>query len=336
MKKQFIYLAAAIILTQTFSNYSLAVDRNVSVAQPIIQKYKAGNYTGCIQDCQTLIQIYPSNPIVYYYMAMAYAQAGKKDEAINAYARVLTLNPNPKLTEYATTGKRCLETPENCEIVQAPKTDSQSNIGPTNTPNPNMRPNPVPIYPPVPAPNANSIPGPNVNSASSQAQSAGSIDLDKFIKNSPSDGLSSTVRKDLEQKHLQRMKDDINNNNINYDRLRRINDASGQTSIEKTDATASKKPSNDEVMAALNVLEQAGINPYTQMNNSQDSQLAQVRMLMNPTENSSMLNMLPLMLTQDRNNTANNSYNPLLIQTTLMNSMMPNLNFNTNQAEDNY
>lgn len=81
-----------------------------------IKKYKYGNYTGCLQDCQKIVSKTPSNALAYYYMAMSYVQAGRKDEAINAYSKVLALKANAKVLEYAATGKRCLETPDQCRL----------------------------------------------------------------------------------------------------------------------------------------------------------------------------------------------------------------------------
>ena len=73
-----------------------------------ISKYKSGNYSGCLQELFSLTKMDPSNALAYYYMAMAFAQADMRTEAIDAYEKVLALNPNPYLAQYATRGRDCL------------------------------------------------------------------------------------------------------------------------------------------------------------------------------------------------------------------------------------
>lgn len=71
-------------------------------------KYKAGNYTGCLQELFSLTKKEPSNALAYYYMAMAYTHIDREAEAIEAYEKVLSLNPNEYLSEYALKGRDCL------------------------------------------------------------------------------------------------------------------------------------------------------------------------------------------------------------------------------------
>ncbi len=73
-----------------------------------VAKYKAGNYSGCLQELFSLVQKDPSNAMAYYYMAMTYTHIDMKDEAVDAYEKVLALNPNEYLVEYATKGRDCL------------------------------------------------------------------------------------------------------------------------------------------------------------------------------------------------------------------------------------
>jgi tetratricopeptide (TPR) repeat protein len=73
-----------------------------------IAKYKSGNYSGCLQELFSLVRKDPSNSLAYYYMAMAYTHLGMKADAINAYEKVLSLNPNDYLAEYAIKGRDCL------------------------------------------------------------------------------------------------------------------------------------------------------------------------------------------------------------------------------------
>lgn len=119
MKKNLLYLLGFLILlnhscTFVYANNS-AISSRVKVA---IKKYKAGNYTGCLQDCQDIVKYNP-NGLAYYYMALSYTKAGKKNEAIKAYSNVLSMSKTPKLRDFAAKGKRCLETPDQCNPATA-------------------------------------------------------------------------------------------------------------------------------------------------------------------------------------------------------------------------
>ncbi len=73
-----------------------------------VGKYQAGNYSGCLQEMISLTKIDPMNPIVYYYMGMAYTQVGNKDQAVKAYEYVIKLNSEKTITQYALRGRDCL------------------------------------------------------------------------------------------------------------------------------------------------------------------------------------------------------------------------------------
>lgn len=80
-----------------------------------ISKYKNENYTGCLQELFSLTKKDPSNALAYYYMAMAYTHIDMQDEAIEAYEKVINLNENDYLTEYAIKGKDCLTDGPTCK-----------------------------------------------------------------------------------------------------------------------------------------------------------------------------------------------------------------------------
>ncbi|MEI8129807.1 MAG: hypothetical protein WCG95_09365 [bacterium] len=295
MKKQLICCIAVLIILVQASACSFA---NGSVSTPLkiaVKKYKAGNYTGCLQDCQSIVKNEPSNALAYYYIAMSYVQAGKQKEAIVNYDKVLSLKSNARLLEYAATGKRCLETPNQC--VLDPASEDYS-------------------------------------------------DIDKFLATPVTNVLSDTVKKDIENKSLNGIRNDINNGKeIDNYNLRKLNEFSDPKSkILGSKENILQAPSNtDEIAAALKVLKDAGINPYSQtqaqasdfdgMNenaNYQNPQLTQLNMLMGganqQNDNSAMINMLPFMIAQNKNGTGN--YSPQLVQSVIMNSMIPDFNFN--------
>lgn len=283
MKKLACFIVILLFLVQA-SSCSFAKSSQMNPVKIAIKKYKTGNYTGCLQTCQSIVKNDSSNAVAYYYMAMSYVQAGKKDEAIKAYSKVLSLRPSTRLIEYASTGKRCLETPDKCVL----ETDSSMAITP---------------------------------------------ELDRLISSPFNDGLSDVVRKDVEQRHLNSIKNQINSDkDIDDYQLIKLNDASSQTPTLAENKIASKQPTNDEIVAALKVLNEAGLNPYNQMNNYQDPQMAEINMLNPSNDNNSMSNMLPFMLTQSKYGASN--YSPQLMQAVMMNSMMPDLNFNLNKDKD--
>lgn len=307
MKKYLVSLTAILVLSAMASSCAFAKANSASSPVKIaIKKYKMRNYTGCLQDCQAIVQRDPSNALAYYYMGMSYAQAGMKDAAVNSYTRVLALNPNPRLLEYATTGKRCLETPDKC----------------------------------------------HPSDANQQDQSA----LDKFIASPTVDGLSSTVRKGVQQRSLDAIKNEINSDKEidSYD-LKKLNQNEDQAfksdkiandAPQDIPQNAPNTPTNDEIVAALKVLKKAGLadysqmpanNPYAQAENYQNQEQAQLNMLMGTDgksqNNDVMMNMLPFMLAQNKNGSANN-YSPQMMQAVIMNSMMSNMNFDMDKDKD--
>lgn len=304
MKKKL--LASALILSAMFcidsQAFSAVKTKKTSPVAVAIKKYKAGNYTGCLQDMQSVAAKDPSNAVAYYYIAMSYTQAGRQDKAIEAYSKVLALKPNPTLYEYAVTGKMCLETPDKCKYGD------------------------------------------------------GSGELEKMIKYNYGKGLSDEVKKTLEQKRLDVIKQEINKDKEidSYD-FRKFKDYSNQHSkaeqpdklamaVEENDISLfqkneqPKQPTNDEIIAALKVLNQAGLtnfaNPQAQygnpMMNAQSEEMAQMNMMLGgnnmQNNNGAMLNMLPFMMAQKQN--GQNAYTPQLMQAMIMNSMMPDFNYN--------
>lgn len=324
MKKFWLLTISLLLMFGQSLNCAMASSHKPSGPVSIaIRKYKAGNYTGCLQDTQMIVKRDPSNVIAYYYMAMAYSQAGRKDKAIEAYQKVLSLKPNAVLYRYASTGKRCLETPDKCK-----PTDKSSEI-------------------------------------------------DKMVTSPYGDGMSAKVRGDIEQKRLDAVRQEINSGkDVNNYQFRQFPDYTHRTEADvedsvavqpemelpadtpieakasapvrtqaKVDSQVSKQPTNDEIVAAIKILKQAGLdptsvysqgaNPLAQVANTQNSEIAQMSMLMggnqsNGGNNNAALNMIPYMLSQSKNG-AGNAYTPQLMQSMIMNSMLPDFNYNTDK-----
>lgn len=295
MKKYLLYLIAISATVAQLGCCALASSYTNNATGIAIKKYKSGNYTGCLQDCQLIVKRDPSNSVAYYYMAMSFAQAGKKDEAVKSYSKVLSLNPNSRLYEYASTGKRCLETPDKCQ----PDSEEKS------------------------------------------------TEIDKLI-NSQTNIMTSKVKQEFAQQNLNSVKSDINaDREVDTYKLKKFDDyTNNRSQVDDGSSVAQKKPTNDEIVAALRVLKSAGLNPYgeaSQVNAyapvanaspvAQNPELAQLNMLMGntnqPGDSNSMANMIPFMLAQNKN--GSNNYSPQMMQAVMMNSMLPNLNFDVDK-----
>lgn len=79
-------------------------------------KYKNKDIVGCLQDMEDIQKRDPSNAVAQYYIALVYANMGKKDDAIAAYDKVIAISNNKVLNEFANNGKTCLLTPEQCYV----------------------------------------------------------------------------------------------------------------------------------------------------------------------------------------------------------------------------
>lgn len=300
MKKILLYLLAVFMIFTQTSNYVLSKTAHISNPLRVaIKKYKTGNYTGCLQDCQNIIYHDPSNAVAYYYLAMSYAQAGDKNNAVKAYAKVLSLGPNARLSQFAQTGKRCLETPDKCHDDG------------TASPDP---------------------------------------ELDKFIAQ-PNLPVSNTVQQGFRDRALKNIQNEINSGKDmdSYD----LNQIKQRTDAGTDNKIAQAKPTDAEIVKALRVLNEAGLNPYAQVqvqpqeqiqpvpvvNNQvpfvpqQSPEMAQISAMINQgssnNNNDAMMNMLPYMMMQNKD--GSNNYSPQLMQAVMMNSMLPNLNFDTDK-----
>ena len=90
-----------------------------------VAKYQHGNYSGCLQEMISLTKIDPMNPIVYYYLGMAYTQVGNKDQAVKAYESVIKLNSEKTLTQYALRGRDCLVGGPTCSADETSEEDKK-------------------------------------------------------------------------------------------------------------------------------------------------------------------------------------------------------------------
>lgn len=75
----------------------------------VIELYKNGKYQECINSADIVTKNDPTSVLGYYYIALSYAQLGKKDLAIKNYDKVIALGTNKSLSNYAKSGKAKLQ-----------------------------------------------------------------------------------------------------------------------------------------------------------------------------------------------------------------------------------
>lgn len=262
-----------------------------------LAKYKAGNYTGCLQELFSVTIKDPSNALAYYYMAMAYTHLNMQSDAIEAYEKVIALNPNTYLTEYATKGRDCLTGGPACISADAV--------------------------------------------ASGDSEEGGEDDLDKFVNSPYGNGLSPEMNQEIKQKELTNIKETINKKEtLEVEDLQKIKDFDSKNnnqSYDDEEPVKIVKVSDEEILNAVKTLKDAGLtlnvqseNPYAQFSQYQDPKMAEMSMLLgthNNNNSNNMMNMLPIMMSQAQKG---ENIDPRFMQAMMMNSMMTDWNFNTN------
>lgn len=244
-----------------------------------INKYKQKNYTGAIQELFSLAQKDPSNPVLHYYLALCYTQVGDTASASAEYDKVLALNPEPGLLNYATIGKDCLTGGPACKPADGGDSDA----------------------------------------------------LDKFINSPYGNGFSADLNNQIDQKKLNKIQETINRKDTLDER--------DLQDIRKLDQKS--QASDEEILAAVKVLQNSGVNitiqpssPYPQLAQQQwqDPQFEQMSMMLGNNNNNNsgnaMWNMLPMMLAQNGQNGQN--FDPQVLQSMMMSSMMPDFGFGNN------
>ena len=253
-------------------------------------KYKKGNYLGCLQELFSLTKKDPSNALAYYYMAMAYTHLNMKNDAIAAYERVLALNPNEFLVEYATKGRDCLTDGPACHPVvenleDAPAGEEMDELDKF-----------------INAPYGNGL----------------SPELNQEIKQKQLINIKETINKkeNLEEKDIQRIKD--------FDKKK--SDAQETEKIAQVSDEDILKAVKTLRDAGLNVSVQQD-NPYAQMAQYQDPKMAEMSMLLGNNNNNgnNMMNMLPMLMSQAQKG---ENIDPRVMQAMMMNAMMPDFSFN--------
>lgn len=258
----------------------------------VAAKYKAGNYTGCLQELFSLVKKDPSNALAYYYMAMAYTHINLKNEAVAAYEKVIALNPNEYLVDYAVKGRDCLTDGPACKPIEAAPTEELSELDKF-----------------INAPYGNGL----------------SPELNQEVKQKELTNIKETINQKeiLEQQDIQKIKE--------FDK-KKLNSTSEAETGEKIAQVSDEeilqaiKTLKD---AGLNLTVQSE-NSYSQMMQYQDPKMAELSMLLgnnNNNNSSSMMNMLPMLMSQAQKG---QNIDPRVMQAMMMNSMIPDFGFNNN------
>ncbi len=79
-----------------------------------IYKYKAGNFTECLQQGLSVLIKDPKHPVANYYVGLAFAKVDDKDSAMEYLDRAATLSNNSIFVGYAQEAKQCILGASSC------------------------------------------------------------------------------------------------------------------------------------------------------------------------------------------------------------------------------
>lgn len=258
-----------------------------------ITKYKRGNYSGSLQELISLTKKDPYNPMVFYYLGMAYTQAGNRQQAINAYETVMRMHASEKLTQYATKGRDCLVGGPACytsemDYDNIPQDDMDRFIN---------------------APYGNGL----SKELKQQMKQQELRDIEKRIK-------VKDVLPDKDIEKIQKFDKNKSDNDVNNEKL---------AMADNTDVSNEDILQAIETLKKAGVT--VTINPYQQQFPMND-EYAQMSMMLganNYNNNNSMMNMLPMLMSQNNGQ----KIDPQVIQAMMMNSMLPDFTFNDNKKD---
>jgi hypothetical protein len=81
----------------------------------IVYKYKAGNFTGCLQEGLVVLIRDSKNPLANYYVGLAYARAGDKENATKYLDLAAASTSNATFIGYTQDAKACMNGEETCK-----------------------------------------------------------------------------------------------------------------------------------------------------------------------------------------------------------------------------
>ncbi len=313
-----------------------------------INKFKKGDYSGCLQELFSYVQVKPNDAVAYYYMGMAFTKIGDSDAAIKSYERVIAISKDPTLSEYATKGKNCLVYGPTC---QPDETETAKNT-------PKEEP---------------------------KAEPTKEEQLENFITSPYGNGLSPELEKQIKEEKLKNIQDTINRkdklDNKDLEKIKKF-DIENSSKVDTSDKLAKADPSDKEILKAIKTLRDAGMNVSVQavpskttnsgqsglvtgatsssaitdaaINNNPvqqqaqqpinpaaammggyvDPQMAQMSMMLGNNNNNSnnMMNMIPFLMQQQQNG---QNIDPQVMQAIMMQQMMPSMDFGLGNNNNN-
>ena len=114
MKKELILGLVFLVMFSLSGIQGVFAEDNAAV-KAAIKKYKDKNYLGCISDLQLYTKKEPKSAIAWYYLGNSYMKIALKEEAHEAFEKVIELNTVPKLTSYSIQAELCMENAEKCK-----------------------------------------------------------------------------------------------------------------------------------------------------------------------------------------------------------------------------
>lgn len=258
-----------------------------------VNSYKKRNYTGCLQELFALVKKQPNNAKAYYYMGMAFTHLGDRDAATLAYEKVILLNSNQVLVDFANKGRDCIIGGPACHPVEEVIED----LGPMD-----------PLDEFINAPYGNGF----------------SPELNSEIRKKELENIQNTINRkpQLSPTDIEKIKkfDSNKTENITGEKLALAESQPSNDDIVSALDTLKR--------AGMNV----SIQPTTlpAMTGYQNPQMNEVSMMLGNNQNNNnsndMMNMLPYMMQSGQNG---NNMNPQVIQAMMMNSMLHNMDFNS-------
>lgn len=300
-----------------------------------IQKYRAGNYVGCIQVLSPYLQKAGNNQLGTYYLAMAYTKAGDGANAKAFYKKTIALNPNNTLGQYAQKGLVCIEDPSKCYIYKKPVTHTENlseldkfvrapygnGLSPNLTKqiershveklrkemNSEEELNKYEFQDFKVFPRKGNVENKNLKIASAKPSDAEIVKALKVLNDA---GLSNLIQQPQATTEVQPIKKEANAQNTTSD----------TKSAYKPDITREeyqKQIQKEMIQAQIAAMSQPNIGAlFGEKNNNQNNMM----------NNNNMMNILPFLMAQQGQNGQQNQMSPELMQTMMLNSMMPSLN----------
>lgn len=268
-----------------------------ATTKSIAAKYKMGNYSGCMQECYSLLKKQPNNAIAHYYLAMVFTHLNMKDKAVEAYNKVISIHPNQYLVDYATKGRDCLTDGPACHPQEQKEVEQLDDLDKF-----------------IRAPYGNGL----------------SPELNNEVRQKQLNNIQETINKkdNLENRDIQRIKK-FDSNKTEAEETIKIAQVSDDEVLKAINTLK-------EAGVNVSVQTSATENPYAAMAQYQDPRVAEMSMLLgnnNNNNNNSMMNMIPMLMSQAQKG---ENIDPRIMQTMMMDSMMSGFNNLNNNNNNNY